>query len=80
MAEGEGVATADATLRAHEAGAFQCEEDLFEIGLWQPRALGDVADRRRTGVIGVQGKGEKGATRIVTPCRYAHEPIVGKRR
>jgi hypothetical protein len=28
----------------------------------------------------VEGQGQQGATRIVTPCRNAHETIVGKRR
>lgn len=53
---GEHVTTADATLGLHESGAFQDEEDLFEIGLGESGSRGDVAHGGRTGVVFVQGE------------------------
>ena len=47
------VAAADAALRADETGALEGEQDLLEIRLRQGGAIGDVANRRRSGV-GVQ--------------------------
>ena len=44
---GEDVAAPDAPLGADEAGAFQRQQDLLEVGLGKPGPLGDVADRRR---------------------------------
>lgn len=53
---GEGVATTDPSLRANESGAFQRQENLFEIGLGESGSRGDVAHGGRTGVVFVQGE------------------------
>ena len=44
---GQHVAAADAPLGPDEAGTLQGEEDLLEVGLGEPGALGDVPDRGR---------------------------------
>ena len=53
---GEHVASAHPTLRTHQAGTLQGEEDLLEVGLGQAGAFGDVAHRRRALGLGVQGE------------------------
>ena len=42
----EHIATTDPSLRADQASSLERQQDLFEIGLRQRRALGDVAHRR----------------------------------
>ena len=71
------VTATDATLRAHQAGAFQGQQDLLEVGLWETGALGDVANGRRPDVVGVQGEREQRAARIVTSSRHAHTDNLG---
>ena len=44
---GEDVPPSDAALGAHQARTFQGQQDLLEVGLGQPRPLGDVAHRGR---------------------------------
>ena len=56
---GEDVAAADAALRTDQPGTLEGQEDLFEVWLGQAGALGDVADGRRAGVVGVQGEREQ---------------------
>lgn len=48
---GQEIASADATLRPHQAGPFERQQDLFEVRLGQCGALSDVPDRRRAVVI-----------------------------
>jgi hypothetical protein len=43
----EHVPAADAALGADEAGPFQGEQDLLEIGLGEPGTFGDIPDRGR---------------------------------
>lgn len=47
---GQHVATADAPLRADQTGPFEGQQDLFEVGLGQPGALGDIAHRGRAAI------------------------------
>ena len=75
---GQDVAAADASLGAHQPGALEGEEDLFEVGLRQAGALGDVADRRRPAVVAVQGEGKQRPARIVTPGGHAHTDNLGR--
>ena len=42
---GQYVPTTHAPLGTHEAGALQSQEDLFQVGLGEPGALGDIPDR-----------------------------------
>ena len=51
---GQHVAAADPPLGAHQAGAFEGQEDLLQVGLREAGALGDVADRGGLGLPGVQ--------------------------
>ena len=74
---GEDVATADAALRTDQSGTLEGQEDLFEVWLGQAGALGDVADGRRAGVVGVQGEREQRAARIVSTGRHAHTDNLG---
>src|SRR5262249_42398851 len=69
---GEDVATADAPLRAHQPGALEGQQDLLEVGLGQARALGDVAHRRRSFRVGVQGQREQRPTGVVPSGRHLH--------
>ena len=79
---GQDVAAADAPLGAHQTGALEGEQDLLEIGLGQPGALGDVAHRgRRLGAV--EGQREQRPAGVVTPCRDPHDadatgPSVGR--
>lgn len=43
----EHVAASHAALGADEAGTFQCQQDLLQVGLGKPGPLGDVPDRCR---------------------------------
>ena len=63
---GEDVAAADAALGAHQPGALQGEQDLLEVGLGEPRALGDVAHRRRPVVVGVERQRQQRPAGVVT--------------
>lgn len=62
---GKDVAAADASLRANETGALQGEQDLFEVGLRESGALGDLPHGGRGG-FGVERERQKGSGRIVT--------------
>ena len=48
------VAAANSALRAHKSGAFQCEQNLFEVWLWQSGAFGNVSDRGRVCGLGME--------------------------
>ncbi len=76
---GEHVAAADAALGAHQPGALQRQQDLLQVRLGQAGALGDVADRRRPAVVGVERERQQGPTGVVTSCRHLHAVIVGSR-
>lgn len=76
---GERVATADSSLRPDETGAFQGEEDLFEVRLGESGALGDVAHRSGSADRLVEGQAQESPTRIITSGRNTHERIVGGR-
>ena len=69
---GEHVAAADAALGAHQPGALQGEQDLLEVGLGEAGALGDVADRCRARLVGVQGERQQRPAGIVTSGRHSH--------
>ena len=76
---GQRVSTTDSALGANQTGAFQGEQDLFEIGLGETRPLGDVAYGCGAVLRLVQREAEEGTTCIVSPSRYAHDLIVGLR-
>jgi len=44
---GQYVATPDSPFGSDETGAFEGQQDLFEVGLWQRSAIGNVAHRSR---------------------------------
>ena len=69
---GEDIAAADAAFGSHQASAFECEQDLLEIGLGQPGAVGDLAHRRRRTAVAVQRQGQQGPARIVASGRHLH--------
>ena len=69
---GEDVPASDTPLRFHETGAFQGEQDLFEVRLRQCGALGDVAHGGGTALVCVQRQRQQGTTGIVTAGRDAH--------
>jgi len=52
----KGVPATDATFGPHESSAFQSEKDLFQVGLGKSRPFGDVLDRSRTWIVGVQSQ------------------------
>ena len=68
---GEHVAAADAALRAHEPGALHREQDLLEVRLGEPGALGDLLHRRRA-VGAVQRERQQRPRRVVAPGRHLH--------
>jgi len=51
---GQHVAAADASLGADQTSALEGEQDLLEVGLGEPGALSDVANRRGPLGIAVQ--------------------------
>ncbi len=52
----KGVAASDASFGLDQTGAFEGQEDLFEVGLRQCRALGNVLDRGRTGIFSMKSE------------------------
>jgi hypothetical protein len=48
------IATANPAFRANESGAFEREQDLFEVRLGEGGAFGDVADRCWAGFVGME--------------------------
>lgn len=40
----EDVASPDPAFGAHQAGAFESQQDLLQVGLWQAGSLGEVAN------------------------------------
>ena len=70
---GQDVAAADAALRAHDAGALEGQEDLLEVRLGEPGALGDVAHRRGAGLVGVERERQQRPARVVAPRRHLHD-------
>ncbi len=66
------VAAAHTALGAHEAGALQGEQDLFQVRLGKAGALGDVADRCRSALPEMEGEREKSAARVVAARRHLH--------
>ena len=69
---GQHVAAADAALGAHQAGALQGQQDLLEVGLGEPGALGDVAHRGRARLVAVQRQREQRPAGVVAPGRHLH--------
>ena len=69
---GQHVAAADAALGAHQPGALEGEQDLLEVRLGQAGALGDVAHRRRSRLVGVQGERQQRPAGVVTSGRDPH--------
>jgi hypothetical protein len=73
---GEYIAPADPALRSNEACALQGEENLLEVRLRQPSALGDVTNRRRWGFARPQGEREQRTAGVVAPRRDLHVPML----
>ena len=70
------VAAADAALRPHDAGALEGQQDLLEVGLREPGALGDVAHRGGAGLVGVERERQQRPARVVAPRRHLHAGTV----
>lgn len=75
---GKHVAAPDATLRSNETRTLQRQQNLLEIRLWNCRAFGDIAHRRRPLSRVVQREGQQRPARIVTLARNTHVLIVGR--
>ena len=73
------VAAADTALRPHQPRALHREQDLLQVGLGQPGALGDLLHRRRP-VGPVQRERQERARRVVAPCRHLHSGLAAARR
>jgi hypothetical protein len=69
----EDVPATHAALRADQAGALQCEQDLLQVGLRQARALGDVADRRGASLVDSERERQQGAAGVVASGRHSHD-------
>jgi hypothetical protein len=69
---GQHVAAPDPPLRPHQACALEGEQDLLEVGLGETGALCDVAHRRGSGLVQMQGEGEEGPARVVAPGGHLH--------
>lgn len=74
---GENVSTADAALGLHDSGTFECEENLFEVGLWKCGAFRNVANGRGSRLVGVQNERQQRPTGIIPSRRHSHTVIVG---
>lgn len=72
----EDVAAADTAFGANDARPFEGQEDLLQVRLGESRALGDVTHRGGGRGAVVEGQREQRTTRIVTPGRDLHGPIV----
>ena len=53
---GKHVSSADTALRPDETRTFQHEKNLFEVGLGEPSALGDVLHRCRAWFVCMQSQ------------------------
>ena len=71
------VSATNAALGLHESRTFQHEENLLEVRLGEPRALGDVTHRGGPARVGVEGERQERPARIITPGGHSHGPIVG---
>ena len=69
---GKDVPASNAPLGLHEARTLESEENLFEVWLGEPGALGNVAHRRRTGLVEVQRQRQQRPTGVVPSGRYLH--------
>src|SRR5690606_36916486 len=56
---GQDVAAAHAPLGADQSRPLEGQQDLFEVGLGQPGALGDGADGCGSVAVGVEREGEQ---------------------
>jgi hypothetical protein len=69
---GQHVTATDTTLGPHQSGTLQGEQDLFEVGLGETGAFGDVTDRSGL-VAAMQRQGQQSTTSVVTSCRNSHK-------
>ena len=69
---GQNVATTDAPLRANEAYALQAEQNLFEVGLGESSALGEVTDRNRVVEVVTEREAQQRSAGVVTSGRHLH--------
>ena len=63
----QGVAAANSAFGVHQTRTFERQQNLFEIRLGQGRSSGNVTHRNWSGLVGVQGQRQQGATRIIAP-------------
>lgn len=73
----EHISAADSALRLDDSCTFQCEQNLFQVGLGEGRSFSDVAHGRRTRFVGVKRQREQGAAGIISTRRHSHAVIVG---
>src|ERR687891_1022177 len=69
---GEDVAAAHSPLRADQPRTLERQQDLLQVGLGEPGALGDVPDRGRPGLGRVQRQRQQRPAGVVTACRDLH--------
>ncbi len=62
------VPATDAPLGSHQARALERQQDLLEVGLGEPRALGDVADRCGPGDVEMQRQRQQRPAGVVASC------------
>jgi hypothetical protein len=73
---GQHVAAAHPPFGTDEPGPFESQEDLLQVRLGQPRALGDVAHRGGPEGVAVESQGEKRTAGVVPPCRDLHASML----
>jgi hypothetical protein len=76
---GEHIAAPDAPLGADQPRALERKEDLFEVRLRQTGALGQVANRRRARLVGMQCERQECPARVVAAGGHPHDSIVAAR-
>jgi len=69
---GQNVSAAYATLRTHNSGTLEGQQDLLKVGLGEARAIGDVAYRPGGLSVTVERQGQQGSACIVTTGRDLH--------
>jgi hypothetical protein len=67
-------AAADTPLGPHQPGALKGQEDLLQVRLGEPGALGNVTDRGRSSAL-VEREREERSAGVVPPGRNLHLPI-----
>ncbi len=69
---GQDVATTHAPFGANQACPFEGQQNLFQIGLRQPGAIRDIANRGWSVAVGMQSQGKQGPAGVVSSGRHLH--------